>query len=44
MKAKNPKGEVAAGERERLGKNKIGLRCGREKKIPAGGRLRLWFF
>ena len=44
MKAKNPKGEVAAGERERPGKKKMGLRCGGEKQIPAGGRLRLWFF
>jgi len=44
MKAKNPKREIAAGERERPGKKKMGLRCGGEKKIPAGGRLRLWFF
>jgi hypothetical protein len=43
MKVKNPKGEAAAGERERPGKKKMGLRCG-EKTIPAGGRLRLWFF
>jgi hypothetical protein len=44
MKAKNPKVEVAAGERERLRKKKIGLRCGREKQFQLGGGCGFGFF